>query len=47
MLIVIRGAQKYLTHLKKECETGPEGIEVYLLPFIKDLDTAIDIVKHK
>ena len=46
MRIVIRGAQKHLTHLKNERDTGPEGVEVYLEPFIKDLEWAIEKVKR-
>jgi len=46
MLLVIRGAQKYLTRLKNERDTGPEGVEVYLHPFIKDLEQAIKVIQH-
>lgn len=45
MEIVIRGAQKYLTYLHKKLETEPEGIEVHLTSFIKQLSVAIRTVQ--
>lgn len=45
MIIVIRGAQKYLTYLHKKLETGPEGIEVHLIPFVEQLSVAIRTVQ--
>lgn len=46
MHIVIRASKKYCTTLKKQMHNGPEGIEVYLIPFIKDLEAAIDFIQH-
>lgn len=46
MQIIIRGAQKYHTHLQKNLEYGPEGIEVHLQPFLGQLSEAIQVIQH-